>query len=228
MSRIIGVGWAAIVIAGLCTADLAAQEPRVSGEIDFEGVVAAARGGPRAAGPFRDFNEVTRGAEKVDGFMTLYKKGDHLYAEFLPHQLNQPLLAPVTIARGIGMTGFPLTREDEMVLIFRRVNDRVQLVRRNIHYKAAPGSSLDKAVKQNYTDSVLMALPIVALNMMRGGAVLIDLSDIFMTDFAQLGLGAVDRSRSSWAKVKGFRTTWSWRSRRPSAAAGWAVAPRRG
>ena len=33
---------------------------------------------------------------------------------------------------------------------------------------------------------------------------LIDFSDIFMTDFAQLGLGHVDRSRSSWAKVKGF------------------------
>ena len=238
MSRIIGVGWAAIVIAGLCTADLAAQEPRVSGEIDFEGVVAAARGGPRAAaGPFRDFNEVTRGAEKVEGFMTLYKKGDHLYAEFLPHQLNQPILAPVTIARGIGMTGFPLTREDEMVLIFRRVNDRVQLVRRNIHYKASPGSSLDKAVKQNYTDSVLMALPIVALNMMRGGAVLIDLSDIFMTDFAQLGLGAVDRSRSSWAKVKGFpnnmelevETTFSGgMGRRPSSGQNDPVADRRG
>ena len=50
-----------------------------------------------------------------------------------------------------------------------------------------------------------MALPIIAVNMMRGGAVLIDLSDIFMTDFAQLGLGTVDRSRSSWAKVKGFQ-----------------------
>ena len=49
-----------------------------------------------------------------------------------------------------------------------------------------------------------MALPIVALNPMRGGAVLIDFSDIFLTDFAQLGLGMVDRSRSSWAKVKGF------------------------
>ena len=54
-----------------------------------------------------------------------------------------------------------------MVLIFKRVGDRVQLVRRNIHYKAPAGSSLDKAVKQNYTDSVLMALPIIALNPMQ-------------------------------------------------------------
>src|SRR5207244_7841138 len=86
-----------------------------------------------------------------------------------------------------------------------RVGDRIQLVRRNIHFKATPGTPLDKAVKQNYTDSILMALPIVALNPMRG-AVLIDFSDIFLTDFAQLGLGFLDRNRSSWAKVKGFPT----------------------
>ncbi len=39
---------------------------------------------------------------------------------------------------------------------------------------------------------------------MKGGAVLIDFSDIFMTDFAQLNLGMLDRSRSNWSKVKGF------------------------
>ena len=77
-------------------------------------------------------------------------------------------------------------------------------MRRNIHYKAPAGTSLDKAVQQNYTDSVLMALPIIALNPTHGGAPLIDFSDIFMTDFAQLGLGMLDRSRSSWSKVKGF------------------------
>ncbi len=152
---------------------------------------------------FRDFNEVTKGAEKIDGLFTLYKAGDHLYGEIRPDQFNQPLLVPVTIARGLAQAGHPVG-DDEMVLIFKRVGDRIQLVRRNIHYKAPAGSSLDKAVKQNYTDSVLMALPIIAVNPMRGGALLIDFSDIFMTDFAQLGLGMLDRSRSSWAKVKGF------------------------
>ncbi len=119
------------------------------------------------------------------------------------HQLNQPLLVPISIARGIGMTGFPVSRSDEMVIIFRRVGDRIQLVRRNIHYKAT-SESLDKSVKQNYTDSVLMALPILAINPMRGAAAVIDFSDIFLTDFAQLGLGSFDRNRSSWAKAKGF------------------------
>jgi hypothetical protein len=99
--------------------------------------------------------------------------------------------------------GVPVSR-DVLVLIFRRVGDRIQLVRRNIYYKAPPGSPLDKSVQQNYTDSVLMALPIIALNQMRGGAALIDFSDIFMTDFGQLGIGMLDRSRSHWSKFKGF------------------------
>jgi hypothetical protein len=199
------MGWAAVLTVGLFTADLAAQE-RQDAPIDFEGVIAAARAGGRARGvpsPFRDFNEVTKGAEKIEGLFTLYKTGDHLYAEIRPDQFNQTLLVPVTIARGLAQAGHPVG-DDEMVLIFKRVGDRIQLVRRNIHFKAPAGSSLDKAVKQNYTDSVLMALPIVALNPMRGGAALIDFSDIFMTDFAQLGLGMLDRSRSTWTKVKGF------------------------
>jgi hypothetical protein len=232
MSRIIGVGWVTVLTMGLMAADLAAQP------VDFEGVIAGARRAPRgaAAGPFRDFNEVTAGAEKVEGLFTLYRKGEHVYAEFMPHQLNQPLLVPVTIARGIGQTGVPITRSDEPVIIFRRVDDRIQLVRRNIHFKATPGSSLDKSVKQNYTDSVLMALPIVAVNPMRGGAVLIDLSDIFMTDFAQLGLGMVDRSRSSWVKVKGFQnnmeleveTTFTGMNRRATGGQNDPVADHRG
>ena len=163
-------------------------------------------GGSRPGGGssnFRDFNDVVKDAEKIDGLFTLYKTGDHLYAEIRPDQFNQTLLVPVTIAKGMANAGMPVG-DDDLVLIFKRVGDRIQVVRRNIHYKAPTGTPIDKAVKQNYTDSILMALPIVTINMMRGGAPLIDLSDIFMTDFAQLGLGPIDRSRSTWQKVKGF------------------------
>jgi hypothetical protein len=241
MIRIIAMGWAAAVTVCLIAADLPAQEPAQDGPIDFESVIASARagGGPRRGMPnqFRDFNEVTKGADKVEGLFTLYtfKTGDHLYGEIRPDQFNQPLLVPVTIARGLAQAGHPVG-DDEMVLIFKRVGDRIQLVRRNIHYKAPAGSSLDKAVKQNYTDSVLMALPIVALNPMKGGAALIDFSDIFMTDFAQLGLGMLDRSRSSWAKVKGFpnnmelevEATFSGGNRRYQMGGGDGVADHRG
>jgi hypothetical protein len=208
---------AAALAAALTTGNLWAwaqvPEPRPETAAEVEGVVVRTRpgggfqrgGGGGGGDRFRNFDEVTQGAEKTDGLFALYKTGDHLYAELRPHDLNQPLLVPVTIARGMARAGMPVG-DDDMVLVFRRVGDRIQLVRRNIHYKAPAGSPLEKAVGQNYTDSVLMALPIISMNPAHGGAVLIDFSDIFLTDFAQLGLGPVDRSRSSWHKVKGFHT----------------------
>ena len=72
-----------------------------------------------------------------------------------------------------------------------------------IHYEAPKGSPLSRAVDQNFNDSILMALPIVSINPRTQG-VLIDFSSIFLTDFAGLGLGAMDRSRSSWHKIKAF------------------------
>src|SRR5262249_13316183 len=51
--------------------------------------------------------------------------------------------------------------------------------------------------------SILMALRIVTINQMTQGVV-INLNDIFMTDFAQLGMGMFDANRSSWHKIKTF------------------------
>ena len=42
---------------------------------------------------------------------------------------------------------------------------------------------------------MLLALPILAINPVRGMAAVVDFSDIFLTDFAQLGLGLLDRGR---------------------------------
>jgi len=154
-------------------------------------------------GNYRDFNEVVKDCEKIEGLFTLYKNAEHLYAEIRPDQFNQPLLVPVMIARGLAQAGNPVG-DEEMVLVLKRVGERVQVIRRNVHFKAPAGSSLDKAVQQNYTDSVLMALPIITVNMMRGGAPVVDFAEIFLSDFAQLGLGMLDRSRSSWVKVKGY------------------------
>src|SRR5436189_428003 len=150
---------------------------------------------------FKDFAEVTKDTQKSEGLFTLYRTNEVVYAELKPSQFDQPLLAPMAIARGLAMAGQPLNFGDEWILVFRRVGDDVHLLRRNIHYEAPKGTPLERAVQQNYTDSVLMSLPIVSLN---GGNVLIDFSQIFLSDFAQLGLGDFDKPRSSWHKIKTF------------------------
>ncbi|MDX2039178.1 MAG: zinc-dependent metalloprotease [Isosphaeraceae bacterium] len=179
-------------------------------DIELADLIRARLGGP--GGPsspdandpkrFRDFAEITKGATRHEGLFTLHQKDDHLYAEIRPNQFDQPLYLPIMIARGVASAGVPV--EDDCILVFRRVGDKVQVIERNTHYKAPAGTPIEKAVRQNYTDSVLMAIPIVALNPAGGMSVVIDLSDIFFSDFAQLGMGFLDRSRTNWFKVKAF------------------------
>jgi hypothetical protein len=152
---------------------------------------------------FPDFNTLVKGAKEHEGLFKLYHKGENLYMELQPQQLNKPVLCPIAIARGAGLGGYTLNFDEQWVLIFKRVGDKVHLIRRNVHFKAKPGSPVAKAVEVTYTDSVLMALRIASVNMAKQ-SVLINLNDIFMTDFAQLGMGSFDPNRSVWHKIKTF------------------------
>ncbi|HEV2946479.1 MAG TPA: zinc-dependent metalloprotease [Gemmataceae bacterium] len=152
---------------------------------------------------FEDFNKTVQGAKVHEGLFRLHQKDDKLYAEIKPEQLNKPYLCPIAIARGMTMGGYTLNFDEQWVLVFKRVGDKVQLIRRNVRYQAKAGSPLAKAVETTYTDSVLMALRIVSINPMFQ-SLLINLNDVFMTDFAQLGMGYFDSNRSSWEKIKTF------------------------
>ena len=83
---------------------------------------------------FADFAQTIKGARRYDGLFTLYHKNEHLYAEIKPQQYNQMLLAPMAIARGMASAGTPLNFGDEWILVFRRVDDKIQLLRKNVHY----------------------------------------------------------------------------------------------
>ncbi len=152
---------------------------------------------------FENFERVVKGAKEYDGLFKLHQKDDRLYAEIRPDQFDKPYLLPVAIARGAGLGGHTYNFDEQWVLLFKRVGDKVHLIRRNVHFTAKAGSPAAHAVETTYADSVLMALRIVSINPQRQ-SVLINLNDIFMSDFAQLGLGGFDPSRSVWHKVKAF------------------------
>lgn len=152
---------------------------------------------------FEDFDKLVKGAKEFDGLFKLHRKDDNLYAEIRPDQFERPLLCPIAIARGLGLGGLTLNFDEQWVLVFKRVGDKVHLIRRNVRFQAKAGSPAARAVETTYTDSVLLALRILSINPMRQ-SVLINFNDIFMTNFAGLHLGHFDVNRSTWHKVKAF------------------------
>ena len=75
-------------------------------------------------------------------------------------------MVAIAIARGIGerplLGGMTWGFGDNWIWQFRKVEDRIQIVRKNVRFRAAKGSPQAKAVHLAYTDSILFSLPIMS------------------------------------------------------------------
>ena len=169
---------------------------------------AAERDRPR---PIRD---VLPDHQKIDGLLTFYHRRDRLYAEIKSSNLNVDYLIAIAVARGSGSTvvgGYTYqSGGSDWLWQFRKVNDNIQVVRRNIRFRADSGDApMARAVEVGFTDSILYSLPIIATG--DGGGDVIDLAPIFMADLPRLGVGSFDRGRSTWGDIKGFPNNMEFR-----------------
>ena len=78
---------------------------------DKDKAKAAAAAAGAGEKPFQEWSKITKDAERVPGFFTLWKKRDNLYLEIAKDQTSKPFLSIVSFARGIGkkvQPGFPV------------------------------------------------------------------------------------------------------------------------
>jgi hypothetical protein len=174
---------------------------------------AAAQGGSSADTPrpkYPPHSVVLKDAERKAGLIPLYLKENKLYAEIGPQQLNKDFIVVIAIAKGIGQAplvgGYSWGFGDDWVWQFRKVDDQIRIIRRNVRFRAAQGTPEDKAVDLAYTDSVLFSLPTVTIGPQGGNVV--DLNQVFMSDLPQIsqvmpGFGFA-ANKSDYAAVKGF------------------------
>jgi len=154
---------------------------------------------------------ILKDAKALPGLIRLHHKGGLLYAELTPANYNKDFILLISIARGLGQTrilpGLTWKGEDDWIWQFRKVDDKVQIVRRNLRFRAKAGSPQQTAVQLAYNDSVLFSLPIASKG--PEGGDLIDLSPVFMTDLPQIGRVlpgyTFTPQRSNWQAVKAFK-----------------------
>ncbi|MCE9548575.1 MAG: DUF5117 domain-containing protein, partial [Planctomycetia bacterium] len=172
-------------------------------------VAAQAAGQARSASP--PYAAILKDAKSIPGLLKLHYKGSLLYAELTPANYNRDYILLISIAQGLGQShilpGMTWKGEDDWVWQFRKLDDKVQIVRRNLRFRAQDGSPLQNAVKMAYTDSILFSLPIVAQG--PDGGDLVDLSQVFMTDLPQISRALPGYMfvppRSTWQEVKSFK-----------------------
>ncbi|MFM7136702.1 MAG: DUF5117 domain-containing protein, partial [Planctomycetota bacterium] len=153
---------------------------------------------------------VLKDTARLPGLITLYRKDDKLHAELPDAMLGREFFVLTSISRGIGerslLGGMSLGFGDDWVWQFRKVDETIQVVRRNVRFFAAKGSPEEKAVDLAYTDSILFSLPIKGRG--PGGGHLIDLSAVFLTDLPRIAAAlpgfSFARDRSTWGRVKVF------------------------
>ena len=111
------------------------------------------------------FAVALKDARKIDGLIPLWKKDDKVFAEIPDALLGKELFVLISIAKGIGdrsiLGGMSVGFGDDWVWQFRKVDDTIHVVRKNVRFFADKGSPEEKAVGLAYTDSVLFSVPIV-------------------------------------------------------------------
>jgi Met-zincin/Domain of unknown function (DUF5117) len=165
---------------------------------------------PAAAPPPPPYAPFLKDAPPIPGILTLYRRGNSLFVELGPQDYGSEYIVLISISRGIAQDpligGMSWGFGDDWIWQFRKVDENVHIIRRNVRFKANQGSPEARAVSKAYTDSVLFSLPIASKGP-KGGD-LIDLSRVFMSDLPQISMAlpgfGFAGDRSTFGAVKGF------------------------
>jgi hypothetical protein len=164
--------------------------------------------------PYGDWKKLTKDAEVMKGYITLYKKRENLYADLSPDQMDKPVLGIFSFARGIGQNfllgGLPL---NDRLLEFQRSGDHVLVFEHNMKFETADGTPIAKARDLSIGSSVLASLKVEAQDDSTKH-VLVDLAPFLVSDLSDLAEGMrqafngksvrFDKDRSALGSVKVF------------------------
>lgn len=158
-------------------------------------------GAPAAAAPAPGappaFAVVTKDASSTDALFTVWRKDDKTWLELKPDDLDQTFFLSPKYATGIGESmlfgGLMASTWGEAIgrpqaIEFRRVNNQIQLIARNMAYAAREGTPEAQAVKTAYSPSLLASTAVASQPHPDRKSILVDASALFVGDMAGIGM----------------------------------------
>jgi len=133
-----------------------------------------------AARPFRD---VVKDAKETEGFFNVWREGDRAWIEIRPEQFGKPFLFTTVRTKGVGermvIAGL---MGAEHIVYFKRVNGHVQLIAKNVRFRARPGTPTARAVEDSFSDSLLASAPIASQPSGKDQGVLVEVNALLLND----------------------------------------------
>ncbi|MFQ5701507.1 MAG: zinc-dependent metalloprotease [Acidobacteriota bacterium] len=162
----------------------------------------------------KSFADVIKGHDKIEGLLTVYRKGDEFLLAIEPGQFDHDYMLSVTRETGIGQS-FLLAAQvlGENPVRFHRVGESVQLIMKNPRFTAHDDPQMQRAVDRSFSDSLIASTKIKSEPDPETKAVLVDMKPFFVTDVEAAGLVlglafktpySVDPVNSSLGEVKGY------------------------
>jgi Met-zincin/Domain of unknown function (DUF5117) len=162
------------------------------------------------------FDKAVKGATEVPGLFNVYVKQDEgkYLLELAPNQFDTPFLLNPTLVSGIGQAFlYPADMLPEYVVSFHRNGKLVQLIHRNVLFRAGDGSTMKGPASLAAPDAIVGQAKIESQPHPDRKSLLVDLGTIVLNDME--GLGPVmktlfeapyqfDKEGSGFASLKGF------------------------
>jgi len=165
----------------------------------------------------KPFDEVVKDMEKIEGLFTFYrdKEENKVLIEIPPDQFDKDYILSTKVEQATGERGlYGTIMDNELVFQWRRLGKRVQLVDKNIRFRAAAGSPAARAVEKSFSDSLIGSAKLQSLPHPERKSVLVDLAEVLLSSdvhgyapiLKQLYKGAFrfDKDNSGFVMVKSF------------------------
>ncbi|MDZ7813898.1 MAG: zinc-dependent metalloprotease [Ideonella sp.] len=153
-----------------------AQKPPAPPTAAASGAAPAAKppADPTAPKPFAD---VIKDATQQDGYLPVWRKDDKVWLEIPEAVMGQDLMFTANVSQSVGERGLYASQMGpDWVVQFRQVGRSLQLVARNMAYRAGEDAATKASVQQAFSDSLLASAPVASAPHPERKSVLVDAS----------------------------------------------------
>lgn len=162
----------------------------------------------------KDFSEVVEDMEVISGLFTFYRNVDEekVYMEIKPEQLGKLHMVNITREAGDGSLFDGGAMLESFPFFFHRQGKQIQWMEKNMLIRADSDAAIARAVERDIPNSIRGSSKILSEPHPERGSLLIDASDLFITDVGGVGTTtgrmkmaySMDKGNSWFSEIKSF------------------------